>query len=202
MLTLLDLPQAIKTPLHRSADNHTISQTLDYCRINRPNNKLAALVLTSICLSPVTFAEQADSIAITAGVFDISDNNDDEATELGIEYRFAPLESTYNLIPTVGFTANSDEAYWLYGGVRYDISLSEKWVLTPHWAVSLYEEGDSTDLGSVVEFRSGLELAYKLNADSHLGLGVYHLSNAGIDDINPGSDSIILSYSFSPSAFK
>jgi lipid A 3-O-deacylase len=122
---------------------------------------LTAIIFTAICLllSPHTFAKQSDSIAVSAGVFDIANDNNDTATEIGIEYRFAPLESVYSLIPTVGFAVNADQAYWLYGGVRYDFHLNQKWVLTPNWAISYYNEGDSTDLGSDIEFRTGLELA-------------------------------------------
>ncbi|MEH6579793.1 MAG: acyloxyacyl hydrolase, partial [Amphritea sp.] len=83
---------------------------------------------------------------------------------------------------------------------KHTLSIAHQ-LLTPT-EPSLYEKGSSTDLGSDIEFRTGLELAYKLNPNSHLGVGVYHLSNAGLDDRNPGSDSLILSYSFSPSAFK
>jgi lipid A 3-O-deacylase len=108
----------------------------------------------------------------------------------------------FNQYPTVGFAVNAYQAYWLYGGVRYDFPLNEKWVLTPNWAISDYNEGDSTDLGSDIEFRTGLELAYKLSTSSRLGVGLSHLSNAGFASRNPGSNSIILSYNFSFVAFK
>ncbi|MEH6580279.1 MAG: hypothetical protein V7731_24780 [Amphritea sp.] len=141
MLVLLDRPQpqSIKTISSRSNGNHDINQGKGFYRIKSPNNKLTALLLATICLSlsPQTFAEQSDAIAISAGAFDITEDNDGESTEIGIEYRFAPLESAYNLIPTLGIAANADEAYWLYAGVRYDFHLNPKWVLTPHWAVSL-----------------------------------------------------------------
>lgn len=194
----------IKIILHRLSNNQVTKQVKEDCGINNPNNKLSAMIFTAICLlfSPVTFAKQSDSIAVSVGVFDIGNANNDRAAEMGIEYRFAPLQSVYNLILTVGFAVNADQAYWLYGGVRYDFPLNEKWVLTPNWAISDYNEGDSTDLGSDIEFRTGLELAYKLSTSSRLGVGLSHLSNAGFASRNPGSNSIILSYNFSFVAFK
>lgn len=144
-------------------------------------------------------AEETSALAISAGVFDVS--KDDTAGELGLEYRFAPLESFYNIIPAVGIAANSDGGYWAHAGVRYDIDLSENWVLTPNFAVVGYEKGGGKDLGHGLEFRSGLEIAYKLNQSSHLGLAIYHLSHAGIGGDNPGQESVILSYSFSPDFF-
>jgi len=162
--------------------------------------KLSHLLATSIIyfsLALSAHAEESSALAISVGAFDAFDN-DDTAAELGIEYRFAPMESAYNLIPVIGFTVNSDGGYWAHTGIRYDYHLNENWVLTPNFAVSAYEDGAGKDLGHAIEFRTGLELAYKLDGSSHLGLGIYHLSNAGLDDHNPGEESVILSYSFSP----
>lgn len=164
--------------------------------------KLKSLITTGlICfaLSPLAYAEQSSALAISVGAFDALD--DDTAGEIGIEYRFAPMESFYNIIPVVGIAANTDGGYWVHSGIRYDIDLSTHWVLTPHIAASMYENGGGKNLGYGLEFRSGLEIAYKLNDSSHLGLGIYHLSNAGIADKNPGEESIFFSYSFSPELF-
>jgi hypothetical protein len=164
--------------------------------------KTAVLATSIFCFTlPVQlYAEQASSLAFSAGAFDAFDN--DTAAELGLEYRFAPIASFYNLIPVIGITANSDGGYWAHTGVRYDFHLNDRWVLTPNFAASLYEDGGGKDLGHSLEFRSGIELAYKLDENSHLGLGLYHLSNAGLGDTNPGEESIIFSYSFSPETFK
>jgi len=153
--------------------------------------------LVCLALVPSAFAEESSAIALSIGAFDAFDN-DDTAAEFGIEYRFSPMESAYNLIPVIGLTANSDGGYWAHTGIRYDYHLNENWVLTPNFAVAAYEDGAGKDLGHAIEFRTGLEVAYKLDESSHLGLGIYHLSNAGLDDKNPGEESVILSYSFSP----
>jgi len=165
--------------------------------------KLKHLLATGIlclALTPMAYAEQSSALALSVGAFNALDN--DTAAEFGIEYRFTPMESLYNIIPVVGFTANSDGGYWAHTGMRYDVHLSDNWVLTPNFAASLYENGGGKDLGHALEFRSGLELAYKLDDNSHLGLGIYHLSNASIANKNPGEESIIFSYSFSPDIFK
>jgi hypothetical protein len=158
--------------------------------------QLIAISLVSLSSSQLAFAEQSSALAISAGVFDVA--KDDSAAELGIEYRFAPVESFYNIIPAVGLAANSDGGYWAHAGIRYDVDISDNWVLTPNFAVVGYEKGGGKDLGHGLEFRSGLEFAYKLNANSHLGIALYHLSHAGIGGKNPGQESVILSYSFSP----
>jgi hypothetical protein len=151
--------------------------------------------LLSLGLSQTAVAEETSTLAISAGVFDVGK---DDSGELGLEYRFAPVESFYNIIPAIGIAANSDGGYWAHAGIRYDIDISDNWVLTPNFAVVGYEKGGGKDLGHGLEFRSGIEVAYKLNASSHLGIALYHLSHAGIGGDNPGQESVILSYSFSP----
>lgn len=159
--------------------------------------KLKYLLISSLLfLSPILHAEQSSALALSIGAFDVG--QDQTAAELGIEYRFAPLENAYGIIPAIGISGTSDGAAWVYGGIRYDIGLGQNWVLTPNIAASLYHEGGGTDLGHTIEFRSGLEFAYKLNENAHLGLAIYHMSNASIGNKNPGQESVILSYSFAP----
>lgn len=164
--------------------------------------KLSHILATSVvclALGPLAHAEDSAALAISAGVFDVA--KDENAGELGLEYRFAPMESFFDIIPVVGIAANSDGGYWAHTGIRYDIDLGENWALTPNFAVVGYEKGGGKDLGHGLEFRSGLEIAYKLDDSSHLGLAIYHLSHAGLGGTNPGQESVILSYSFSPDFF-
>lgn len=158
-------------------------------------SKAAVPVFTSLCLSfsSLAYAEQSSAIAISAGEFDTFD---DPVSQVGLEYRAAPLKSTYDLIPTVGVASNSDDSYWVYGGIRYDYHYNRNWVLTPHFAAALYESNGGKDLGSTFQFRSGFEVAYKLSENSYLGIGYNHLSNAGLGDKNPSTDAMVISYSF------
>ena len=48
------------------------------------------------------------------------------------------------------------------------------------------DRGNGFDLGSQWEFKSGVELAYRFADDRRLGVGFYHMSNAGIGRIDPG----------------
>ena len=99
-----------------------------------------------------------------------------------------------DLVPILGISANADDAFWGFAGFRWDFRLGEKWIVTPTFATSLYEEGDSKDLGHTIEFRSGLEIARRLGK-GRLGVCLYHLSNASLSDHNPGSESLILTWS-------
>lgn len=146
-------------------------------------------------LSCVSVQAQSPEIAISAGSFEVFE---DSSLELGVEYRFAAQESFFNVIPAVGISANSDGGYWAHVGGRYDINLGEKWILTPQLAVVGYEDGAGQDLGSGFLFRTGIELGYRIGPASRLALTLYHMSNANLAKNNPGSESLMLSYSFSP----
>lgn len=151
--------------------------------------------LLALSLPTLVMADHDAELAVYGGAFEAF-KNDGSAAEIGIEYRFAPQASLFNLIPTLGIAMNSDGGYWGYAGVRYDWQLSPNWTLTPHLAIAAYEEGGGTNLGHDLEFRTGLDLAYHLSEDSKLALGIYHMSNADIGDENPGSESVIVTYSF------
>lgn len=156
--------------------------------------KTLAAAVIAFSLPQLALAEQQPAIAFSTGAFEAFDS-DESAAEIGVEYRFAPLESVLDLIPTLGLAMNSDGGYWAYAGVRYDWTLSPKWILTPNFAVAGYEDGGGMDLGHGLEFRTGLDLGYQLTDHSRLALGIYHMSNAYLGKENPGSESVIVTYS-------
>lgn len=156
---------------------------------------ITAAILAFFAISPLTYADHNHSLAFSVGAFEAFDN-DESAAEIGVEYRFAPIESVFNLIPSIGLNLSEDGAYWASAGVRYDYALSQNWVITPNFALVGYENGAGLDLGLGLEFRTGLDVAYRLTNSSRLALGIYHMSNADLGEDNPGSESVILSYSF------
>lgn len=159
--------------------------------LHRYLTSLSAIVL--LALSTITHGDESEAIAVSIGGYDAFEN---AATEVGIEFRFKPLESFTNLVPAIGIGTNSDDDYWLYGGYRYDMDFAKQWVFTPHISFVLYEHEDGIDLGGNIQFRSGVEIAYKLENRSRIGIGIYHLSNFGLEEENPGAESIIINYSF------
>ena len=48
------------------------------------------------------------------------------------------------------------------------------------------------DLGSKTEFRSGVDLFYRISRKVMLVMSFYHYSNGGISDYNPGAESVAL----------
>ena len=47
----------------------------------------------------------------------------------------------------------------------------------------------------MLEFRSGIEVAWRFDNRSRLGVEFTHISNAGIYDRNPGTETLTVNYS-------
>lgn len=156
---------------------------------------LAALsVLAVIAAAPVR-AEDPDFLAVQAGVFDVG-RADDRAGAFALEYRSSFKAWIFK--PFIGIMTTTDEAVYGYGGILVDIFLGhrqQRWVVSPSLAVGGYARGGGKDLGAVPEFRSGIEIAYRFDDRSRLGLMFHHISNASIGDRNPGTETLVLTYS-------
>jgi hypothetical protein len=136
------------------------------------------------------------ALAVGLGAFDVA--NPGPLAEVGLELRLAP-RGPLALIPAVGGAINDAGDAYLYGGLAKELPLAPGWFLTPGVGIGVYGHGDDeegVDLGGAVEFRSILELAREFRPGTRVGLAFYHLSNGGLYDLNPGSNSAILTVSF------
>jgi hypothetical protein len=153
----------------------------------------ALMTLAALIVLPSTaHATEPDFVTFGAGYYDLFD--DESAAEARIEYRFSEENKLLWFTPFVGFTATSDAATYGYVGIGLDVFFGNRWVATPTFAAGIYGDGDGKDLGHAVEFRSGLEVAYRFDDYSRLGLSFTHISNAGLDDHNPGVESLVMFY--------
>jgi len=154
---------------------------------------LLLLTIASAALAPAAAAQDGPAWAVNAGIFNTI--GDDTPFEAGVELRLRP-RTKMNLVPAFGLAATEEGSFWVYGGLRFDWQAAEGWFISPQLAVTAYENGDDLNLGGVVEFRSGLEVAYRLPSGSRLGILFFHLSNARIYKVNPGSNSLVLTWTF------
>ncbi len=153
---------------------------------------IVAAALTLRAPEPTTAAEDDPHfLTLAAGYYDINDDMD--AVEFRAEFR--ARNQFWFFKPFGGLMATSDAAFYGYAGLLVDLYFGRRVVLTPGFAAGLYEDGDGKDLGHIVEFRSAIELAFRFDNRSRLGLSFYHLSNAGLDDNNPGTEVLSLNYS-------
>lgn len=168
------------------------------------------LVLFLLLLVPAASDAQSQSpyrlgppqhVVASSGVFEVLKTS--RTYEIGMELRFAPRRFSWlprfvpDLIPTAGTMASSQGILYVYGGFRIELSVASRWEISSGSAVGLYERAYGKNLGGPLEFRSHFELAYRLDDGSRLGLCLYHLSNAGLHEGNPGSESLVFTYSAS-----
>lgn len=140
-------------------------------------------------------------VSASTGTFEIRKDLDEYETGWELHFaprRFWPLPGwSPDLMPVVGAMATSQGTLYGYAGFRAEVPWGKRWVGSGGFAGGLYYrgEGGGKDLGNVLEFRTHLEVAYRLPGESRVGLCLYHLSNGGIHHLNPGSESLVLTYS-------
>ena len=136
--------------------------------------------------------EMLEALEGLAWYFDVIEA-EEEAVDFRLEYRHN--EKLWIFKPWAGIEGTADGAIYGLAGVLVDLFFGRRIVVTPSFGAGLYHEGDGKDLGSIVEFRSQLEVAYRFNDRSRLGVAIGHISNAGIGDDNPGTEIVTVYYS-------
>jgi lipid A 3-O-deacylase len=145
-----------------------------------------------------TVGAEPVAVAFSAGEHNVLDGG--EGGEGGLEIQFAPRRFRLlprfvpALAPFFGGMVNSDNLVYGYAGVRFDMPLGPRWVVSPGIAAGVFGRGDGQNLGGPLEFRSSVELAFRFGAGSRLGILFYHLSNGGIYRNNPGGESLAFSW--------
>ena len=163
----------------------------------------AALAL-AILFSFATGAAHALEIVLGAGDYDVEESLGDGPVEVDLVFRFTGTEMWrwekhgIAVVPAVGVMATEQESYYAWVGNAVLIPLGARWGLVPELGAGYYERGEGKRLGGEVEFRSGLAVTYRPNEALHLGVGFYHLSNAGIYEVNPGVNSLLFTLGFKP----
>lgn len=113
---------------------------------------------------------------------------------LGVEYRFAPM-TRFRLVPSLGIAVSTDDANFIYAELRRDFRIADYWLLTPSFGVGRFNSRNQLDLGTPLEFRSGLEVSRQFSQGYRLGAAIFHLSNGGLSGENPGTEALVLSFS-------
>lgn len=153
----------------------------------------ASAVVVLILLSGTARANSGDPdyLVFGAGAYEIERPRHE--AQLRAEYRFAA--SWYYIKPMLGMLVTNEKTVIPYAGFRVDLYLARHWVLTPNAAFAAFYRGNGINLGSrALEFKTGLELDYRFDDHSRLGVAFDHVSNAGLTKTNPGANSAVLYY--------
>ena len=160
------------------------------------NTILAASALAVFSVPALANEEQRqDMLNLAVGYYDAFDEQD--GIDLRIEYRPDSKVYLQNLKPWLGLELTLQGSLWAGGGLLYDWNFADNWYLTPILGVGLYTDGGSDkDLAHPIEFRSQIEVSYKFENDWRLGLSLSHMSNAGLNRNNPGTEVVSLNWSY------
>ena len=144
-------------------------------------------------------AEQGDNdISVYTGTFDVIDKEGDDKTSLfGIEHKNPNLfRDTFlgKFKPvTGGFMTGNNSVYW-YTGVEGQYGIGPLKIL-PSFAPGYYEKGSGKDLGSVLEFKSEINIGLNIFENSKIGYSYSHISNNDWGSTNPGTDNQQITFS-------
>jgi hypothetical protein len=141
----------------------------------------------------------AAEVVLSAGEFDLERASDEGPLAAGIVVRLTGVEvwrsaRGISLVPAFGATVSEEDAFYGWAGGALLIPLSERWGLVPQVGAGVYEQGDGKNLGGSLEFRSGLAVMFRASDTLTVGLDFYHLSNAGLHELNPGVNSLMLTF--------
>lgn len=151
------------------------------------------VALCAILATPFNAAaDDPDFLTFAVGAFDLVQDHD-KAVEFRAEYRSD--RKLWIFKPFVGAMGTTDSSFYGFAGILTDVYFGRRLVLTPSFAAGYYERGNGLDLGHELEFRSSIELSYRFDNRSRLGISFYHLSNASIGNINPGTEVLSIVYS-------
>ena len=159
----------------------------------------ASTALALLCLSSAALAQTSHTdrghFVFGLGAYNHNENGAGE-TEADFRAEYRVGYRLFNVIrPFAGGEITSDGSLWGGVGLAADIPLGDRWFVAASFAPGLYADGSSDlDLGGSVIFRTQAEIGYKFDSDRRLSLAYSHLSNAGLDEENPGSEVITVYY--------
>lgn len=165
---------------------------------SRSMNTLHRLVITG-ALSVVVPASVAraevpkpEQLILGVGVNQVFDPH--EAAFGSIELRFTPLAA--ELRPWIYGSLSTEGGVFTGLGLAYTYAFGEsRWSASAGIGPGYYHDGDDVFLGGDFEILSFIEVAYRLHNDATIGARFAHLSNAGVRNVNPGTEMVSLQYS-------
>lgn len=163
-------------------------------QLRRRRLRVILWMVAALLLAAAPGTAEDTEVAVSVGWYE--PDRPEEALEAAVDVHFGP-ELLWGIRPQAGLLATSDGSVYGFGGFRLRLPIeSQRWRIDISSAAGVFEEGDGKDLGGVVEFRSGLDVIRQFDNGHSLGVGIYHISNAGIYDKNPGSNTLVLRWVF------
>ena len=155
--------------------------------------------LTSLLLAlalPTTVS--AGEYVLGLGYDNVRETTGTGAASFVAEYHLEPFYSGERASYAWGFAGqvNTDGDVFLGFGVHAHWAIGTgPWFVEGSFMPGYYDDGrNGTDLGGNIQFRSLIGIGYALAANRKISLAIEHKSNAGLEDHNPGSETLVLRY--------
>ena len=159
------------------------------------------ILIVLISFSFLSFAKSEEKnlneteLNLFTGMFDFSDDGQ-SAGLVGLQHQNDDL-FRYSFLgkisPITGGFLTENSAFYLYTGAQAEYNIG-RLKITPSFAPGFYNSGDGKDLGSVLEFKSEVQMSLNLSDSTEFGLSYNHISNASLGDKNPGANSYMLNF--------
>ena len=152
-------------------------------------------LLLLLSLSLASGGQAAPRLALGAGAFYPFNTEipHDGLALLVIEA--SPLDDWWQIRPMAQAFITNNANYYVGLGASRDFVINDSWLWGVASGVGYYHKVDGDyDLGTELEFYSRLYLGWQLSPKQGLRLDLGHISNAGFDDHNPGSETLTLSW--------
>ena len=150
-------------------------------------------LLTIILYYLTSGSLHANSYSIFGGTYDYDDDN--TTNLIGLNYHISNSEidllKILTINPVVGGLVTAKSATMFYGGFETNLG-SDLIYLNLSSSAGIYSNGDGKDLGNDIQFKSEVNLLYSLSDETRIGIGSHHISNAGLDSVNPGTNNYYL----------
>ncbi|MEL7431314.1 MAG: acyloxyacyl hydrolase [Chlamydiota bacterium] len=149
-------------------------------------------LLTMVLLARSSLQAETGTLVCGVGLFDVIH---EKKPPVEFSCTLKPNAVWHTITPALGLMVTEKWQTYLHLGFAFDWVLAKKIVFSPNFAAGWYQKGQGKDLGFPLEFRSGIELGWAFSGGGRLALHFYHLSNASLGTINPGSESLVLIFS-------
>ena len=138
------------------------------------------------CLAPQDDRGRG-SLSFGNVIFQGDDIGDEIYGRYALPQRFGPFQ------PILGASVTDQGSAWVgFGAAWTGEFANDRLYVELSLMPGLYAAGDGPDLGSPLEFRSGIEIGYQAPAGWRVGLSADHRSNADIVSTNPGLETVHL----------
>ena len=93
--------------------------------------------------------------------------------------------------PALGVSLTDDGDSWIGFGATWTGRFArDRGYIQMSFLPGIHTQGDGPDIGQPLEFRSGAEIGYEARNGWRIGLSYDHRSNGGLDDLNPGLETL------------